>query len=248
MTQALFKPRSKAPSFTLIALLSLVMAACPSGAKAGSVLDQIFNKDEHSGPPPEETLKAPFPTAPTNQPPGNTSPLAQIYGQTNDTTQESTSLDQPHRPNQQIVEWTSGIVAQAMTITPKTWDADIAKLSANFTPYALQEYKSYIEKTSLYASLSGRNMRLQTISSTDGTITKEGAISGTYHWLVDVPVMASFYTADTEEIDKKADIQSQNMVIAVQVGRVPQKNNGDIGLVIERWITPSPDSTTNPSR
>lgn len=235
---------TKTSSFALITILSLALTFCPSGAKAGSVLDRIFNRDEQNGPPPEETLKAPFPTAPTTQAPGNTSPLSQMYGQTNDPAQETTSLDQPHRNQQQIIEWTSGIIAQAMTINPKTWDADLAKLSVNFTPYALQEYKSYIEKANLYASLSARNMRLQTISSTDGTITKEGSISGTYHWLVDVPIMASFYTTDTEEIDKKADIQSQNMTIEVQVGRIPSKNNADIGLVIERWITPSTASSS----
>ncbi len=242
MTQA----PARTSSFALFALLSLMMATYPSGAKAGSVLDQIFNKDDHSGPPPEETLQAPFPTAPTNQTPGNASPLAQMYGQANDTSQESTRLDQPHRNQRQLIEWTSSVVTQAMTMTPKTWDADIAKFSANFTPYALQEYKSYIDKTNLYSVLSARDMRLQTISNADGVILKEGVISGTYHWLIDVPIMTSFYAAQTDEIDKKADIQNQNLVIEVQIGRIPPKNNSDIGLVIERWIAPSAGTSTRP--
>ena len=79
-------------------------------------------------------------------------------------------------------------------------------------------------------------MRLQAISNDEGVILKEGALSGTYHWLVQIPLMASFYSITTQEIDQKATAQTQNLSIQVQVGRIPAKNNTDIGLVIERWI------------
>jgi hypothetical protein len=83
--------------------------------------------------------------------------------------------------------------------------------------------------------LTGNQMRLQAISDGEGIVTKDGAIGGTYHWLVQIPLMTSFYKTSMKEVDKAATAQSQNLVVQVQVGRVQQKDSNDIGLIIERW-------------
>ncbi len=207
-------------------------------AEARSILDILFGDkktEEPKGPPPEVSLQAPF-ASPTPKGTTTNTELMQMYNSPSaQETMTSTSLDQPHRSPQQISEWVSGIVSQAMTISPETWDADFAKISPNFTSYATQEYKTYVQSVNLVSILTSNQMRLQAISNDSAIVAKEGAIDGTYHWLVQVPLMTSFYKTDMKEVDKNAQSQNQNLLVQVQVGRVQPKSNTDIGLVIERW-------------
>lgn len=230
----------KTLSFMVVAGLAMTsVLAVPHAADARSVLDKLLGQDdENAGPPPEETLQAPFQTTPPQS--SGTNALVEIYGTGNSATALSSGLDQPHRNQKQIIEWASGIVASAMTIQPSTSDSDFAKISEYFTPYAVSEYKNYLQKSNILTILTANKMRLQAISNDEGVILKEGALSGTYHWLVQIPLMASFYNLTTQEIDKKETPQTQSFSVQVQVGRVPAKNSADIGLVIERWIVSAP--------
>ena len=226
----------KTLSYMVVAGLAITsVLAAPYAADARSVLDKLLGKDdENTGPPPEETLQAPFPTTPPTS--SETNALVDMYGSgTGAASSNSSNLDQPHRNQKQIIEWASGIVSLAMTIQPATWDSDFAKISAHFTPYAATEYKDYLQKSNIMTILTSNNMRLQAVSSDEGVILKEGALSGTYHWLVQIPLMTSFYSLATQEIDTKETSQTQSFSVQVQVGRVPAKDSADIGLVVERW-------------
>ena len=214
---------------------SILCSSYPANAR--SILDILFGDkeaDAAKGPPPEVTLQAPFPTSSDKSFSGANSELLNMYDAPS-ASQNSTSLNQPHRSPQQISEWASGIVSQAMTINPPTWDTDFAKISSDFTPFAAQEYKKYVQDSNFINILNSNQMRLQAISNDSAIVTKEGEISGTYHWLIQIPLMTSFYKTTMKEVDKNATAQSQSLVVQVQVGRIPTKKNTDIGLVVERW-------------
>lgn len=232
------------PMSAVIATVAITAFAAPTPAHAENFLDRLFSKkEEPKGPPPEVTLQAPFPTDTAPASKGNASELMNIYGTTATTTeptaQDAADLSKPHRNEKQITEWATEIVSQAMTINTKTYNNDFKKIAPYFTPYALQEYQAYLQKTNMVAVLDSNSMRLQAVSDEEGSVIKDGSISGTYHWLVQVPLMTSFYNVDMQTVDKTATAQSQNLMIQVQVGRVAPKNNADAGLVVERWSVSS---------
>lgn len=229
-----------------LAVASVVIAGAasvaPSPAHAESALEKllrlVIHKDEESkGPPPEESLQAPFPSSTTAQTQAAGSSLAGMYDAKDASTldKSATNLDAPHRSPEQVADWSSGLVAQAMTITPQSWEADFGKISGNFAPYAAEEYKTFLSSSNMIALLTGQKMKLLSVTDGPGIVLKEGAINGTYHWLIQIPLMSSYYAVDTQEIDKTATVQSQNLLVQVQVGRVPPKKADDIGLIIERW-------------
>lgn len=228
-------------SMSVIATCAIAAFAMPTPAHAANFLDKILgNKEEEpKGPPPEVTLQAPFPTdtAPASQ--GKSSELMNIYGSTATAAEDATDLSKPHRNEKQITEWATEIVSQAMTINTKTYDNDFKKISSYFTPYALKEYQDYLQKTNMMNVLNSNSLRLQAVSDEEGAVVKDGSITGTYHWLVQVPLMTSFYNIDMQTVDKSATAQSQNLMIQVQVGRVAPKNSADVGLVVERWSVSS---------
>jgi len=162
-----------------------------------------------------------------------------MYGDKSQSLDTINDLKLPHRNEKQIIEWATEIVSQAMTINPKSYDADFKKISAHFTPFAIQEYNDYMTKTNMVNVLVSNSFKLLSMTDDEGSIIKEGEISGTYHWLVQIPIMASFYKDNIQSVDKTANIQSQNLMIQVQVGRIKQKGKDDIGLTVERWIVSS---------
>lgn len=221
-------------SKTVIASFAITCLLASVPASAG-FFDKLMGKEEvPEGPPPEKTLQAPFPTTPDVK--ASQNKLMDMYGATDSKpASDVNNLAIPHRNEAQITEWTTEIVSQALTINPASYHQDFAKLSPMFAPYALKEYQDYLTKTNMMAVLTSNSYRLQAISDEAGAVTKDGAIGGTYHWLVQIPIMVSYYNVDMQSVEKSTTAQNQNLLVQVQVGRVAPKTNTDIGLIIERW-------------
>lgn len=233
----------KTISMSVIATCAITAFAVSTPAHSENFFQKLFGsskEEEHKGPPPEVTLQAPFPTTPDAGTTNSQSKLMNMYGATDaEASEDDTDLSKPHRNEKQIIEWATEIVSQAMTINVKTYDNDFKKIYPAFTPYALKEYQDYIQKTNMVAILSSNSLRLQAVSDEEGAVIKDGAIGGTYHWLVQVPLMTSFYSEDMQSVDKSVNTQSQNLLVQIQIGRVAPKTNTDVGLIIERWSVSS---------
>jgi Type-IV b secretion system, inner-membrane complex component len=227
--------------FPVIVVFAMTVITLPSSSYAKGFFEAFFGSEEDEvkpkGPPPEVTLKAPFPTeAPKNV---KKSSLMEIYEGDVNSQDTLSDLSLPHRNEKQIVEWTTEIVSQAMTVNPKSYEADFKKIAPVFTPFALKEYNDYMTKTNMVNILQSNSLKLQAMSDEEGSIIKAGDISGTYHWLIHIPIMISYYKENIQDVDKMATITNQHILVQVQVGRIAQKNGADVGLVIERWSVSS---------
>lgn len=226
--------------FLVIVIITMSALSFSQPTQAKGFFETLFGSDESSapkGPPPEETLQAPFPTnTPHNS---KNSKLMDIYGDTTESLDTASDLGLPHRNEKQIIEWATEIVSQAMTINPKTYENDFKKISPFFTPFALKEYNDYMLKTNMVNVLVSNSFRLQAMSDEEGSVVKDGEITGTYHWLVQVPIMVSYYKDNIKDVDRSTTVTNQNLLVQVQVGRVKQKNGSDIGMAIERWSVSS---------
>lgn len=226
---------------SVIAALAITVFLPPFPAYSGSFFDRFFGQSEDPAtpPPPEVTLQAPFPTTQPQESTEGQSKLMDIYGVSDSVSADPSDLSKPHRNEKQVIQWTTDIVSQAMTINPRTYNSDFQKISDFFTPYALQEYQEYLKKMDMMNVLSSNSFKLQSISDEEGSVIKAGPIGDTYHWLLQIPVMSSFYKDDLEKVDKSSAPQSQNLIVQVQVGRIRPKQSEDIGLVVERWLVSS---------
>lgn len=227
------------------AALAVTFLSVPSSAQAKSLLDILFGEKEpeeaQQGPPPEVTLEAPFGDAKEHDADKalesqKGKEIMAIYDTTKRSSEESSvEMDKPHRNAQQIAEWTTGVVADCLTMNPDDWDEDMDKLSLKFTPFAYQEFQDYLVTVGIQDTLTKNSMRMQAIAKEPGSVLKEGAINGSYHWLVEIPLMTTFYDKDIQMIDKNKDSQSQEVIVQVQVGRIRQATLEDMGIGIERW-------------
>lgn len=230
--------------------LPLLLALCvivPSLAAEASFLDKLFGltpKEEGTAPPPEKTLDAPFgkdaPPTPQSQ---RQKDLMAVYGKSGRESEDTLALDQPHRSPEQIGAWVAGAVETSLTITPQDWDKDSPRIAALFVPFGLQEYKDYLTRTHLLESLASRRMKLQAVADGAPFLAREAPLDGTYRWVFRVPLLLTFYAEGMKKIEKgqKLNVQSQKVVVEVQVGRLPLPakekalDPESMGVAIERW-------------
>lgn len=224
--------------FCISTMMLMVLAAIPTPANARSFWEVFFGKkEEQVGPPPEETLQAPFSPKPQGKATSKKdAELRNIYEMSRKPDEEKEkTLAEPNMSQEKVAMWAAGVAAEAMTIDPSKFEAAQKELVKKFTPYAYQEYKKYLEGINLVTSLKASNLMMQAIAPDGGTVTRQGAIDGTYHWLSETNLMTTFYTPGTVKIDKKANTQSQSILVEVQIGRVRAETPTDPGIAIERW-------------
>lgn len=175
---------------------------------------------------------APFATDQT-APVTSNSKLMSIYDSA--ASQNNVPLDKPHRTGEQLVTWAEDRVTAAMNIDPAEWDAHLKLMQPDFAPYGLQEYQNYLQSSGIMDVLKTRNLRLNAIMDGTATLLSEGALSGSYRWLYQVPLMLSYYDASIKTAKGQGGkVQNQKLTIRVQIGRSSLAQNDD-QIMIERW-------------
>ena len=223
----------------LAVFLGLFPVSTP--AQAESILNRVFPSifgAPDTGPKPEDTLQAPFggdkpPTAETKSQAG----LMKMY-ELEQGAKKSDGLDKPHRNAEQIGEWLTSVVTQALTIDPRAYKTD--SFSPLFTTYAFQEYQTYLTTQKTVEMLNANNMKLTAFAESKPVLVQEGPLDGAYRWLFRVPVMLTYYDRVVETLkgNKKPISQTQRITVNIQVGRVPAKTMSE-GMIIERWSVTS---------
>ncbi len=175
---------------------------------------------------------APFQTdaaAPKN----NGSKLMGIYDA--ERLEDVVPMDKPHRTSEQIASWVEDSIVTAMNIDQPAWNTHQKKVASLFDSYGLQEYKKYLDTSGILTNISANNLQVNAVADSSSVLLSEGALSGTYHWLYQMPVMLSYYDRGTKTLkNRTSQVRNLKIMIRVQVGRVV-KGNDDNGIVIERW-------------
>lgn len=216
--------------FPLCSALLIVFSFAPD-AQARSLWETLFGTSEQ-----EQARPVVTPEEMKND------PVMNMYDNHDGASKENTlKINQPHRSPEEIADWGGGIVAQALSFAPEGMENTRKKLAADFSAYGMKEYETYLTDTQLLNTLTKNKLRIQTISDGGPQVLREGVVSGTYHWLVQVPVMASFYNRDLKSINSKNIEVGQNrkMTIQIQIGRTAKKGANPLGVEIERWIVVS---------
>ncbi len=140
------------------------------------------------------------------------------------------TLDQPHRQPAQLLEWSSKTLSDALDFDPLKYEEHLVGLDGFMTPYAIESLKAFMAKDNLLAALQTNNLVMRTFVTEPARLLNQGAVQGSYRWLVETPMTISFLPRGTNDY---AGIQpkSQKINIRTQLGRVAQ--GGEDGVMIE---------------
>lgn len=226
-------------TITLGLVLGFGPASGPAHAESflNYVLPSVFGPPDE-GPKPEDTLQAPFGKdrpAPVQNPSQTQAGLMNMY-EDQPGSKKLDILSEAHRSSSQVGDWLSGIVTQALSINPSEYKPET--FSGYFTPYALQEYNTYLSSNQVMEGLKANHLKLSAFAEGKATMIQEGQLEGYYRWVFRVPVMLTYYDQSAKTLKGAAPSQTQRVSVNVQISRVPLKQAAD-GMVIERWSVSS---------
>jgi len=226
-------------SFFIAASAAVLMfGTCASlqDAQARSIWEVLFG--DHTLEPVNPDQKTPFESSVPAETQG--SEMMDIFEKGKVLEGHISTLDiaQPHMSPEEVQDWTSGFIAQALSLQAETWDEDLKVIQPNFAAYGWKEYSDYLTRMNVKNMLGQNKMKMQAISDGPAQVLREGMVSGTYHWLVQVPVMVTFYKSDITSLGDKANRpgQNQRLIIQIQVGRTKKDKANIAGIEIERWL------------
>ncbi|MEM7651476.1 MAG: DotI/IcmL family type IV secretion protein [Pseudomonadota bacterium] len=142
-------------------------------------------------------------------------------------------LNLQHRTAKDIEEWTVTAVSDAMSFGTAGYEADFEEAKPDFDAGGWGQYQTFLEEKKIMRVLKSGQYDVRSYVKGTPILLNEGAVSGRYRWLYEVPIMVSYLKRGVTDY-KNVEPVNQNMALRVQVGRVEDPQD-DYGLSIERW-------------
>ncbi len=229
---------------TSLALITLLFSLISPVQAQASILDKIVSwfkpPQEHEGPRPDETLRAPFVD---NEASGNNK-LMRIYNEAdlaaNTGLDESQSADirklsVAHRTEGQITEWATNVVATALNFSMQELKNFAPVLRPSFSASAIQNFKSFLTRADIVRKLQNDKYRLASYISSQPQIVQKGTAEDIYYWVVDVPVELSYLPLNGTNKARINPSSTQSGTIRIQIQRTDNTQQFVQGMSVTRW-------------
>jgi len=222
----------------LVSLSALAVVTAPAGAPAYAFPDFLskwmpflFDKEEAEGPPPEETLQAPFPTDSTAAPAAPSRNALDGLYQEEENVNNNLSLE--HRHPDQVGAWLEEKVSQNLTFSPEGYAQHIAVVSESMSNPAQSQFKTFLQNANILQTMQGRRLSLHSYTEGAPIMLNKGTLGGRFRWVFDVPVVMSFLSAESSGYETSGPAINERIWVKVQVGRIA--GDEEHNLIIESW-------------
>jgi hypothetical protein len=172
-------------------------------------------------------------------PPAPTEPVPDWLKYQNPYAGEQTNLANPHRTSEEIAAWVQNMAAEAMSFDAASFNDKLGKLKPGFTTQGWNEYAAWMRDSKIADLVRVSGYNVSTVMSGDAAILNKGTVSGSYHWLLDVPVVISF--SRKNPAGAVESVPGGRYRLTMQIGRVaPRPQAGpdapeDDGITVEGW-------------
>lgn len=147
---------------------------------------------------------------------------------------EESDLKNPNRTQEEIISWSQQRSTEVLSFSPKNIDTKLTASQKVFTQQGWNDYATYLKESKLTDMVRGQGYSVTTIVNGDTMILNSGSMAGSYHWLVELPLMVTFlYTSGVDGEEPKA-VAGGDFKLILQLGRVAAKQGID-GMAIESW-------------
>ncbi len=211
--------------FLFLMLFSVVSLGGVSSSYAGSFFDRFLKAEQAEVTVDEQgVLHAPFSSG-------------EVKGKGIIPFLEAVPLDQPHRDTVALVKWLTVVASESMTFKTEDFNKEMMERSAYFTTAGGARFIEFLKSKNIYDVYGSHGLFLHGAVVGTPLLVKEGASNGVYHWVFDVPLVATYMRPKYKnytDLPKGLGKNTQNMTVRVQVNRVNEDWTWD-GLAIETW-------------
>jgi len=124
------------------------------------------------------------------------------------------------------------MIAEAMTFAPADFNPKLTNLKKSFTPQGWQEYGGYLKDSKIADMVRQQNLNINTVVGQDIAITNSASVAGSYHWIINAPVIISIVRANDD--GEMETVSGAKYKLTMQIGRSATAGNED-GIAVEGW-------------
>ena len=144
-------------------------------------------------------------------------------------------LDSPHRNTQQIAQWVTSAVGQALAFDKNNYAATLQANLQNFDQSGGDQYTQFLTSDNIMSILQTNRYYVRSFVQDTPVLLNQGPIDGRYHGVFEAPVMISYMDRSAKGGYKNgAQPVNQLYTITVQIGRMSDGTPGK-DVIIERW-------------
>jgi hypothetical protein len=159
---------------------------------------------------------------------------------------EESDLKNPNRTQEEILSWSQQRSTEVLSYKGDNTEVDnkLKSVQKDFTQAGLQQYYAYLTDSKLIDMVKSQGYSVTTIVNGDSIILNSGSVAGSYHWLVELPLMVTFLHTNAD--GNQDPVAGGAFKLTMQLGRVPQGQGVD-GMAIESWKMEAAKAAPAPS-
>lgn len=146
---------------------------------------------------------------------------------------EQNNLANANRTKEEVMTWVEKVVMDAMTFSEKDVNEKVSTAKSFFLQQGWQEYAAYIKETKLLEKIRSENVAIKTIANGDSTTLGAEAINGTFHWIIETPLLITFTRKDAVTQEENP-VSTGLFKSTIMVSRVDSKIKEE-GIAIKGW-------------
>jgi hypothetical protein len=146
---------------------------------------------------------------------------------------EQNNLANPNRTKEEVTAWVQKVVMDALTFSQEDVNEKISTAKTFFLQQGWQEYAGYIKETKLLEKIRSEDVAIKTIANGDSLVLGAEAIDGTFHWIIETPLLITFTKKDPVTQEENT-VNTGLFKSTIMVSRVNLKSKED-GIAIKGW-------------
>lgn len=145
---------------------------------------------------------------------------------------KGTDKSAAHRSQTEIIAWVQNKTTDALTFSPENFREKLGQIKPTFTADGWQGYSDFMRGGGIADSVQNKGYIMGSIVNGEVAMLNHGEVAGSYHWLLEVPVVVSFAQKGSD--GKVRQMPGGGFTIKVMVGRTSTDILED-GLAFESW-------------
>lgn len=144
---------------------------------------------------------------------------------------EENDLANPHRTTDEISAWAQQAATDTLSFNPTNYRDKLTSFKKYFAPQGWQLYADYLKSSNVMSSVTNDGFSVGAIADGKPDIVNSGAVDGTYHWIVKLPLTVSFFTTASDGTITPGTMSKYTLFI--DMARIADQSGE--GIAINNW-------------
>lgn len=134
--------------------------------------------------------------------------------------QRMTPLSEPHLTQAGLLNWTTRVVTETLSLNFLDWRRSLMKVRPDYTDHAYVELLNALRTSGNLDAIRQRRLSVAAVVTQSPVVTAQGVVKGVHSWRVEFPVKLSY--EDSDGVVSTQDLLAKVMVQRADLNKRPR--------------------------